>query len=161
MQQRLEYRKLDPAAYRALAGVEDYVEKSGLEQSLLDLVKIRASQINGCAFCLDMHVIDARASGETEQRIYALNAWEESPFYSERERAALLWTETVTLVSENHVPDDVYNEVSAHFTPEELVKLTMAVVAINSWNRMAIAFRRIPGQYKSSRKPAMALTGAK
>ena len=155
VQSRLEYGKVESAALRALRSVQTYVDGCGLEQSLLDLIEIRASQINGCAFCLDMHTIDARISGETEQRIYALSAWQETPFYTERERAALLWTETVTLVADNHVPEDVYDAVAAHFTPEEMVRLTMAVAAINSWNRMAIAFRRVPGLYKSTRQPAL------
>jgi len=116
---------------------------------MLELIKIRGSQINGCAYCLDMHTKDARALGETEQRIYALNAWRETPFFSERERAALEWTEAVTRVSDGQVPDAVYDAVARHFTEAELVALTFAVVAINSWNRLAIAFRAVPGAYQS------------
>jgi AhpD family alkylhydroperoxidase len=124
------------------------VEASGLERSLLELAKIRASQINGCAYCIDMHTKDARAMGETEQRIYALSAWRETPFFSNRERAALEWTEAVTRVSDTHVPDDVYEAVRAHFDENELVALTFAVVAINGWNRLSVAFRVPPGSYR-------------
>jgi AhpD family alkylhydroperoxidase len=111
-------------------------------------VKTRASQINGCAFCIDMHTKDARAAGETEQRLYALNAWRETPFYTDRERAALAWTETITLIGEGHAPDDVYEEVRQRFTEEELVNLTLAIVSINGWNRLCIAFRVLPGTYQ-------------
>ncbi len=127
--------------------LEMYVRKSShLEPSLLELIKMRASQINGCAYCIDMHSKDARAAGETEQRLYALNAWRETPFFTDRERAALAWTEAVTLVSDGHVPDEIYAEARERFTEEDLVNLTMAVVAINGWNRMAIAFRAVPGE---------------
>jgi AhpD family alkylhydroperoxidase len=124
------------------------VGASGLEHSLLELVKMRASQINGCAYCLDMHSKDARAAGETEQRLYLLAAWRETSLYSERERAALAWTEAVTLVAEGHVPDDVYDGVSNHFTEQELVALTLAIAAVNSWNRLNIAFRMEAGGYR-------------
>jgi AhpD family alkylhydroperoxidase len=124
------------------------VDESGLDHRLLELVKMRASQINGCAFCLDMHSKDARAAGETEQRLYLLDAWREVDLYSERERAALAWTEAVTLVSEGHVPDEVFAQARAHFSEEELVSLTMAIVAINGWNRLAIAFRAEAGKYQ-------------
>jgi len=123
-------------------------KKSGFDPRLLNLVRMRASQINGCAYCLDMHSKDARAEGETEQRLYALNAWRETPFYSERERAALAWTEALTLVSETHAPDDVYEEMRKHFSSEEQVLLTSAIVAINGWNRIAIGFRAVPGSYQ-------------
>ncbi len=149
MEPRLDYAKIAPAASRAMYALHKYVEESGLEHSLLELVKTRASQINGCAFCIDMHTKDARALGETEQRLYALNAWHETPFFTDRERAALAWTEAVTLVGETHVPDDVYAQASAHFNEAELVNLTMAVIAINGWNRLAISFRTVPGSYKS------------
>ena len=148
MQSRLDVQRIDPQAYRAMAGLEAYVRNSGLEPSLVELVKMRASQINGCAYCIDMHSKDARAQGETEQRLYALNAWRETPFYSDRERAALAWTEALTLVSETHAPDDVYEEARGHFSEAELVALTMAIVAINSWNRLAIGFRAVPGTYQ-------------
>ena len=129
-------------------GLEKYVRESGLETSLLELVRMRASQINGCAYCLDMHSKDARAAGETEQRLYLLNAWRESPFYTDRERAALEWTEAVTLVAQTNVPDEVFERVRQHFTEPELVNLTMAVVAINGWNRLAISLRTVPGTYQ-------------
>ncbi len=148
MKTRIEYAKAAPGAYKAMLGLEQYVRGCGLEPSLLELVKMRASQLNGCAFCLDMHSLDARAAGETEQRLYLLDAWREAPFYSERERAALAWTEAVTLVSEGHVPDDVYAAARQHFGEEELVNLTLAVVAINGWNRLAIACRSEPGHYR-------------
>ncbi|HEX5505462.1 MAG TPA: carboxymuconolactone decarboxylase family protein [Thermomicrobiales bacterium] len=148
MEPRLEYAKVAPGASRAMSGLEQYVHQSGLEPALLELVKTRASQLNGCAYCLDMHTKDARARGETEQRLYALSAWRETPFYSERERAALAWTEAVTLIASGHVPDEVYDEVRRHFSDKELVDLTMAVVAINGWNRLAISFRTVPGTYQ-------------
>jgi AhpD family alkylhydroperoxidase len=132
-----------------MLGLEGFVRKSSkLEPALIELVKTRASQLNGCAFCIDMHTKDARAAGETEQRLYGLNAWRETPFYTERERAALAWTEAVTLVSVGQVPDAVYEEAKAHFSEEELVNLTMAIVTINGWNRLAIAFRAVPGEYQ-------------
>ena len=149
MQARLEGQKVAPGAYHAMLNLESYVRKSSrLEPSLLELVKMRASQINGCAYCLDMHSKDARASGETEQRLYALNAWRETPFFTDRERAALAWTEAVTEVSQTHVPDSVYDEVRQRFTEEELVNLTLAVATINAWNRLAIALRAVPGHYR-------------
>lgn len=147
MKARFDYSATSPGGLRAMLALNAFVENCGLEHSLLDLIKIRASQINGCAYCLDMHTIDARAAGETEQRIYVLDAWREAPFYSDRERAALAWTEAVTLVSETHVPDDVYEEARRHFNEEELVNLTWAVVVINGWNRVAISFRAEPGKY--------------
>lgn len=152
MQARLDWYKISPGAYKAMAGLEGFVKGSGLEPALLELVRMRASQINGCAYCLDMHSKDARAAGETEQRLYELNAWRETPFYSERERAALAWTEALTLVHETHAPDDVYEEVRKHFTEEEVVSLTAAIVSINGWNRLAIGFRAVPGTYQPARK---------
>ena len=146
--ERLKYSKASPGAYRAMAGLEKFVHECGLEPSLLELVKMRASQINGCAFCLDMHWKDARAAGESEQRLYSLDAWRETPFYSERERAALAWTEAVTLVADSHVPDELYNEAKQHFSEAELVNLTLAIVAINGWNRLSISFRVEPGTYQ-------------
>ena len=145
-------QQLDPAnveqAMKALYGLGRYLEQSGLEHSLLDLVKTRASQINGCANCLDMHIKDALARGESEQRLYLLDAWRECPFYSERERAALLWTEAVTLVADGRVPDAVYEEVRKSFSDDELVALTMAVITINAWNRLSIGLRVVPGWYQ-------------
>lgn len=155
MEPRLDYRKsVPPAAMQAMYGLEHYVRNSGLETRLLELVKMRASQVNGCAYCIDMHSKDARAEGETEQRLYALNAWRETPFFSERERAALEWTEAVTLVSRDHVPDEIYERVRRQFSETELVNLTLAVVAINGWNRLAISFRAVSGTYQ--RQPAHA-----
>jgi AhpD family alkylhydroperoxidase len=154
MEPRLNYRQIAPGAVDALRGIEEYVHGTGLESSLLELVKTRASQINGCAYCLDMHTKDARARGETEQRLYALSAWRETPFYSDRERAALAWTEALTLISEDHVPDDVYEAVRECFTEEELVNLSMAVIAINGWNRLAISFRSVPGSYQPRQREA-------
>jgi AhpD family alkylhydroperoxidase len=148
MKPRMEYAKVAPAVTQAMSGLERAIHESGLEPSLLELVKTRASQINGCAFCLDMHTKDARARGETEQRLYALNAWRETPFYTDRERAALAWTEAVTLVSETHIPDDVYEQARQQFSEQELAYLTLAVIAINGWNRLAIGFRTVPGTYQ-------------
>jgi AhpD family alkylhydroperoxidase len=150
MQTRLDIQKVAPGAVQAMLALESYIRKSQLEPSLLELIKMRASQINGCAYCLDMHSKDARAHGETEQRLYALNAWRETPFFTDRERAALAWTEAVTEVSKTHVPDSVYDEVRQRFTDEELVNLTLAVASINSWNRLAISFRAVPGEYQPS-----------
>jgi AhpD family alkylhydroperoxidase len=159
MQSRLESQKASPAAYQALLGVEMFVRKSSkLEPSLIQLVKVRASQINGCAFCIDMHSKDARAAGETEQRLYALDAWNETPFFTDRERAALAWTEAVTLVADGHVPDAVYEQARQRFSEEELVNLTMAVIAINGWNRLSVAFRAVPGAYQPA---ALKAEGAK
>ena len=148
MQPRLDVQNIAPQAYRAMAGLEAYIRNSGLEPSLLELIKLRASQINGCAYCIDMHTKDARAGGETEQRLYGLTAWRETPFYSERERAALKWTEALTLISETHAPDEVYEETRRHFSEVEMVNLTMAIVTINGWNRLAIGFRAVPGTYE-------------
>ena len=154
MEPRLNPQKVSPAAYHAMSTLEVFVRKSKIEPPLLELVKMRASQINGCAYCIDMHSKDARAEGESEQRLYALNAWRETPFFTDRERAALAWTEAVTLVSEGHVPDAVYEEAKAHFSEEELVNLTMAIVTINGWNRLAIAFRAVPGEYQPAARKA-------
>lgn len=148
MKQRLNYSQIAPEALKGMLELEKYVSNSGLEKTLYELVKIRASQINGCAYCLDMHTKDARKTGETEQRLYALSAWRETPFYTERERAALEWTEALTLISETDVPDAIYDSVRKHFDEKEMVALTMAIVAINGWNRLAISFRTVPGSYK-------------
>jgi AhpD family alkylhydroperoxidase len=149
---RIDYNTVDSKATEAMLKVEAYVMRSGLEKPLLELIKMRVSQINGCAFCLDMHSKDARAAGETEQRLYLLNAWEESPFYTERERAALLWAETLTRVSETHAPDHIFEEVRKQFSEAEMVPLTMAIVAINGWNRIAIGFRADAGSYQPPQK---------
>jgi len=148
MKPRIDTFRVSPKAYQAMNALQQYVNESGLEHSLLELVKMRASQINGCAFCLDMHSKDARAAGETEQRLYLLDAWREVDIYTDRERAALQWAEAVTRVSEGHVPDEAFAAARAHFSEQELVDLTMAVVAINGWNRLAIAFRAVPGSYQ-------------
>lgn len=153
MKERLNYMQASPKGFEAMRGLETHCRNSGLEHSLLELVKTRASQINGCAFCLDMHTKDARAAGETEQRLYALSAWDEAPFYSERERAALAWTEAVTLVATSRVPDAVYEEARKHFSEHELVDLTLAIVAINGWNRLSVAFRKPAGTYQPPKKP--------
>ena len=147
MTQRLDYQTASPDAMKAMIHVEQTVHRSGLEESLLELVKMRASQLNGCAWCLDMHSKDARANGETEQRLYGLDAWREAPYYSARERAALEWTEALTLVSETHAPDDVYERVREQFSEDELVHLSLAIVAINGWNRLNIAARTAAGDY--------------
>lgn len=152
MEPRIDYTKANAGAARAMYALEAYVKHSGLEMSLIDLVKLRASQINGCAYCIDMHTKDARAAGESEQRLYLLDAWREAPFYTERERGALAWTESVTLVADNHVPDEVYELARQQFTEEELVNLTMAVVAINGWNRLSISFRSVPGSYQPAQR---------
>ena len=151
MQPRLDYARTAPDGLKAMLGLEQYARQSGLEPALLELTKIRVSQINGCAFCLDMHTKDARAAGETEQRLYALPAWCETPFFSDRERAALAWAEAVTRVSERPVSDEIYETVRQHFTEKELVDLTLAIVAINGWNRLAISFRSVPGSYQPSK----------
>src|SRR5690348_1970240 len=143
MKPRLNSFQVAPGVMQAMQALETAAQKGGLEPALVELVKIRASQINGCAFCLHMHTRDARAKGETEQRIYLLDAWRESPLFSDRERAALAWTEAVTLVSQTHVPDAIYEQAKAQFCDEELVKLTLLIAAINAWNRFAISFRSI------------------
>lgn len=135
--------------YKALLGLESYLHSCGIEIKLLHLIKLRASQVNGCAYCIDMHWKDLRAIGETEQRMYGLDAWRESPYYTDRERAALAWTEAVTLVTQGHVADEVYERVRGEFTEKEMADLTMAVAAINAWNRLAIAARSVPGAYKA------------
>ena len=145
---RLKYYRASPGSYQALKALQDYVQSSGIEHSLLELVKLRASQLNGCAFCLDMHWKDARAQGESEERLYMLSVWSESHLYSERERAALAWTEALTLISETGAPDDVYEEARAHFDEKEIADLSLAIAAINAWNRMAIGFRLVPGVYQ-------------
>jgi len=144
MKQRLDYAKASPEGYRAMSGLQRFVDKCGLEHSLLELVKMRASQINGCAYCLKMHSRDARAAGESEERLYLLDAWEEAPVYSPRERAALAWTDALTRITEGHAPDAVYDEVRQHFSEPELMNLTLAIVTINGWNRIAIGFRSVP-----------------
>ncbi|MFA5668360.1 MAG: carboxymuconolactone decarboxylase family protein [Balneolaceae bacterium] len=147
MKERIKYAEVDPAAIKAMVEIEKYMQKSGLEFSLYELIKTRASQINGCAYCLDMHTKDARNAGETEQRLYALSAWRETPFFTKRERAALEWTEALTLLAQNDVPDSLYEATREYFSEKEMISLTMAVIAINGWNRLAIGFRTVPGTY--------------
>ena len=156
MQPRIDYRKFAPEALKAMLAMEDYLSKCALEHSLLHMLKLRASQINGCAFCIDMHWKDARAAGESEQRLYGLNAWEESPYYTDRERAALAWTESVTQVSSTHVPDEVFAEAQKHFSEKEIVDLTYAIATINAWNRIAISLRAVPGRYQPPPKSSAA-----
>ena len=154
MQSRIDYRKYPQQPLQSLLALEKYIAESGLDRKLLHLVRMRASQINGCAYCLDMHSIDARAEGESEQRLYTLEAWRETPFFSDRERAALAWTEALTLISQTHAPDEVYNELKGPFSEKEIVDLTFAIGTINLWNRLAISLRAVPGHYK----PAKAAT---
>lgn len=148
MEPRIDSPKVAPGGVKAMLDLSAYIRKSGLEESLVNLVDLRASQINGCAYCIDMHWKDLRAGGETEQRLYGLDAWEESPYYSDRERAALAWTEAVTNIQDGHAPDEVYERVRKSFTEKELVNLTLAIVAINGWNRLSIATRTVPGTYQ-------------
>ena len=148
MKPRMEFWKIAPDAYKAMLGLDGYLHGSGLAASLLELVKLRASQINGCAYCIDMHWKEARAAGESDQRLYGLDAWREAPYYDERERAALEWTEALTRITDGHVPDAVFEAVRAHFSERELVDITWAAAAINAWNRMAIAMRSVAGSYR-------------
>ncbi len=150
MSHRVDYKSASPAAFKAMLGMETHVRHSGLEHSLLELVKLRVSQINGCAYCLDMHSKDARAAGETEQRLHVLAAWREAPFYSARERAALAWAEAVTLVATNDLSDALYDELHAQFDDREMVDLSMAIITINGWNRLAIGFRAEVGSYEAT-----------
>jgi AhpD family alkylhydroperoxidase len=153
MEARMDAQKVSPAAFQAMLALEGFIRKqSKVEPALIHLVKMRASQINGCAYCLDMHSKDARAEGETEQRLYALSAWRETPFFTDRERDALAMTEAVTLISEGHVPDAVYEKARQSFSEEELVNLTLAIITINGWNRLAITFRLVPGEYQPRSK---------
>src|SRR5271169_3905745 len=156
MEPRIDGRRHAQEAQKAMYALEKYLAECGLEHKLLHLLKMRASQINGCAYCIDMHSKDARALGETEQRLYELDAWRETPFYSDKERAALAWTEAITLVSETHVPDSVYEEVRKYFDEKEIVDLTFVVTTINAWNRVAIALRAVPGHYRAAASPAAA-----
>lgn len=148
MKPRMEYWKVAPGAYKAMTGLEAYLRESGLDKQLLHMIKLRASQMNGCAYCIDMHWKDARALGESEQRLYGLDAWRESPYYTDRERAALEWTEALTNITDGHVSDAVYDSVRGHFSEKELTDLSWAIAAINVWNRIAIASRSEAGNYK-------------
>ena len=154
MKARLDYGRAAAGVYEAMDGLDRYLGGCGLEESLLHLVRLRASQLNGCAYCLDMHWKDLRALGETEQRLYSLDAWRECPYYTERERAALAWTEAVTRITPGHVPDEVHQEARARFSEKELSDLTLAVAAINAWNRLSIAGRLVPGTYQPAKVTA-------
>ena len=156
MKERMDYSSAAPGLMKALNGLQNYVDTCSLEGSLLELVRIRASQINGCAYCIDMHTQDARVNGETEQRIYALSAWRETPFYTNRERAALVWTETLTLIASDKVSDALFERVRQHFTESELADLSGAIIMINSWNRLAIPFRDVPGVYQAKPRTQVA-----
>src|SRR5216117_400566 len=149
MEPRIDYMRVARGVYEAMLGLEKYLHQSGLEESLVHLVKLRASQINGCAYCIDMHWKDLRSIGEKEQRLYGLDAWEESPYYTDRERAAFAWAEAVTNIRDGHAPDETYEEVGRHFNEKELVDLTLVITTINAWNRLAIAARTVPGLYRS------------
>jgi AhpD family alkylhydroperoxidase len=149
MEPRIDYRRFSPDALQAMLALEKHLASCGLDHKFMHLLKLRASQINGCAYCIDMHSIDARAAGETEQRLYALDAWRETPFFDDRERAALAWIEAVTLLAKSHVPDSVYEEARQHFSEQELVDLTYLASTINAWNRIAVSLRAVPGRYKA------------
>ncbi len=151
MEARFNYVKAAPGAFKAMLGLGQYLQECGLEESLLLLIELRSSQINGCAYCLDMHWKDLRAIGENEQRLYSLDAWRECPFYTERERAALEWAEAVTLITNGHVPDEIYEKVRPHFSEKELSDLTLAVATINVWNRLNISARTVPGNYQPAK----------
>lgn len=152
MEPRLNYAKASPAATKAMLVLQRAVNESSIEKSLQELVKLRASQINGCAYCIDMHFKDAKAMGESDERLYMLSAWHEATCYTDRERAALLWTDTLTRIADQQVPDDVFFRAQEHFSEQELVDLTLAVVAINGWNRIAIGFASVPGEYQPAQK---------
>jgi AhpD family alkylhydroperoxidase len=153
MQARIDYNKIPSGALEAMKGLEYYLAGSSIEQKLLHLIKLRVSQINGCAYCLDMHWKDLKADGEKDQRMYSLDAWRETSYYTERERAALAWAEAVTNITDGHVPDELYKQTCNHFNELELSDLTLAVVTINGWNRLSIAFRIEPGNYQPAQRP--------
>lgn len=159
MPQRLAYQSIAPEPLKAAMALEKYIHGCGIEPTLIHLLKLRASQINGCAFCIDMHSKDARAHGEEEHRLYALDAWRETPFFSDRERAALEWTEAVTRISKTHAEDHLFDALRPHFSEKEIVDLTWIVAAINLWNRLAISFRLEPGHYRPARATAAAAAG--
>src|SRR5881227_960857 len=148
MQPRINIGKAAPGVYQAMMGLGNYLHQSGLELSLIDLIALRASQINGCAYCIDMHWKDLRANGESEQRLYGLDAWEESPYYTDRERAALRWAEAITNIQDGHASDDAYQPVRGQFSDKEIADLTLAITTINGWNRLSIAARTVPGTYQ-------------
>jgi len=156
MKSRINSAQVAPGAFEAMLGLEKYIHTSSIEPGLIHLLKLRVSQMNGCAYCIDMHWKDLRALGESEQRLYGLDAWHESPYYTERERAALEWIESLTLITQGHVPDELFERARKHFSEQELVDLTMVGVTINAWNRLAVAFRSEPGVYRSKLKPLAA-----
>lgn len=158
MKSRYNGATTSPGAYKAMLGLEQYLHQCGIEESLLHLIKLRASQLNGCAYCIDMHWKDLRAIGEDEQRLYMLDAWREAPFYSDRERAALAWTEAVTLITDGHAPDSIYQEVRGQFSEKEIADLTFAIATINAWNRLSIASRALPGSYQPRKREPAATT---
>ena len=147
MTARIKVAQVEPAAYQAMLGLEKYLHQSGLDKKLLSLIKVRASQINKCAFCIDMHTQEARKAGETEQRLYSLNAWQETPFFTPQERTALAFTEAVTLIAENSVEDELYEQLNLYFSPHEIAQMSIAIVTINAWNRISISTKMIPGSY--------------
>lgn len=151
MQQRIDYMKSGRGVYEAMIAIEKYLRQSGLDLRLRHLINVRTSQINGCAYCIDMHWKDARADGESEQRLYGLDAWQESPYYTDRERAVLAWTEAVTNIRDGHTPDEVFEGLKKYFNEKEIADLTLAVAEINAWNRLAIAARATPGVYQPAR----------
>ncbi|MBS0192214.1 MAG: carboxymuconolactone decarboxylase family protein [Phycisphaerales bacterium] len=151
MTQRMDYARAAPEIFRGMLGVEKALHSGGIEPRLLHMIKLRASQINGCAYCMDMHWKDAKAAGETEERLYMLNAWRESPLYSDRERAAMAWVEAVTNITVGHAPDDLYEATRAQFDEKQMAELTWAIASINAWNRIAISFRATPGIYQSTK----------
>jgi AhpD family alkylhydroperoxidase len=153
--QRLSFPKIAPDAYRAMLGLEEYARSTGIDPSLLHLVQLRASVLNGCAYCVDMHTKDARAAGESEQRLYAISVWRDTPFFTPRERAALAWTDAVTQLGPDGVPDEVYEAARGQFDEPELVRLTVAIIAINGWNRLNVAFRSEAGTYQAKRREPM------
>ena len=159
MQSRLDFSKVSPQAVQAILGLEAHLSRTSIDPSLRNLLKMRASQLNGCAYCIDMHSKGLRADGESEQRLYLLDAWREAPFYTERERAALGWIEALTRVADDHVPDEVYEDARRHFSERELVDLAMVAVAINGWNRLCIAFRSQPGAYQPSARRVAEVSG--
>lgn len=148
MKKRIDYQTIAPKSLNGMYEIEEYVDRSELENSLVELIKLRVSQINGCAYSIDVHTKKAREGGETEQRLYSLSVWRETPYYTERERAALKWTESLTNIADHAVPDELYEYVRRYFAETELTALTMAIIAVNGWNRLAISFRNIPGSYR-------------
>lgn len=153
MRARINYGKVAPGAYDAMDALDQYLATCSLDEYLVNLVRLRVSQINGCAYCIDMHWKDLRALGEGEQRLYSLDSWRESPYYTDRERAALTWAEAVTLITDGHASEQVFEEVCSHFSATELADLTLAIATINSWNRLSIAARLVPGGYQPAKRP--------